>query len=112
MASFLFVVVVLGSTGAVRRRRWQGWQSVWHWRPFTFSNSITGTSVNPARSLGPALVVGGKALAQVWLFLVIPSLSGIVAGWLFRTGILKTGRCSQRDHGNGALGHHGRVSRA
>ncbi|MFH1404146.1 MAG: aquaporin Z [Candidatus Altiarchaeota archaeon] len=40
---------------------------------------ITGTSVNPARSLGPALVVGGKALSQVWLFLVAPTLGGIVA---------------------------------
>ena len=33
---------------------------------------ITGTSVNPARSLGPALVVGGTALSQVWLFIVAP----------------------------------------
>lgn len=41
---------------------------------------ITGTSVNPARSFGPALVVGGRALAQVWLFLVVPTLAGILAG--------------------------------
>ncbi len=40
---------------------------------------ITGTSVNPARSLGPALVVGGEALRQVWLFLVAPLLGGAVA---------------------------------
>ncbi len=33
---------------------------------------LTGTSVNPARSLGPALVVGGTALSQVWVFLVAP----------------------------------------
>jgi aquaporin Z len=45
---------------------------------------ITGTSVNPARSLGPALVVGGRALAQLWLFLLVPSLGGAVAGLLFR----------------------------
>lgn len=45
---------------------------------------ITGVSVNPARSLGPALFVGGKALSQVWLFLVFPSLAGILAGTLFR----------------------------
>jgi aquaporin Z len=43
---------------------------------------ITGTSVNPARSLGPALVVGGTALSQVWLFIVAPLLGGAVAAGL------------------------------
>jgi aquaporin Z len=41
--------------------------------------SITGTSVNPARSLGPALIVGGQALNQVWLFIVAPLVGAIVA---------------------------------
>ncbi|MEE6206771.1 MAG: aquaporin [Alphaproteobacteria bacterium] len=41
---------------------------------------ITGVSVNPARSFGPALLVQGQAWAQVWLFLLIPSVAGIVAG--------------------------------
>jgi aquaporin Z len=40
---------------------------------------LTGTSVNPARSLGPALVVGGTALSQVWLFIIAPLVGGIVA---------------------------------
>jgi aquaporin Z len=40
---------------------------------------ITGTSVNPARSLGPALFVGGTALAQLWLFIVAPIIGGILA---------------------------------
>jgi len=40
---------------------------------------ITGTSVNPARSLGPALLVGGTALSQLWLFIVAPVLGGILA---------------------------------
>ncbi len=40
---------------------------------------ITGTSVNPARALGPALVVGGQALSQVWLFIVAPLVGGILA---------------------------------
>jgi aquaporin Z len=40
---------------------------------------LTGTSVNPARSLGPALVVGGDALRQVWLFLVAPLVGGALA---------------------------------
>jgi aquaporin Z len=43
---------------------------------------ITGTSVNPARSLGPALVVGGTALRQVWLFIVAPLVGGAVAAGL------------------------------
>jgi len=39
---------------------------------------ITGTSVNPARSIGPALFVGGDALAQLWLFIVAPIVGGII----------------------------------
>lgn len=43
---------------------------------------LTGTSVNPARSLGPALVVGGTALSQVWLFIVAPAVGGAVGAGL------------------------------
>jgi aquaporin Z len=53
--------------------------------------NITGTSVNPARSLGPALVGAGtnpQALAQVWLFIVAPLIGAGVAGYLFKSGIL------------------------
>jgi aquaporin Z len=45
---------------------------------------LTGTSVNPARSLGPALVVGGDALRQVWLFIVAPPIGGIVAALIYK----------------------------
>lgn len=45
---------------------------------------ITGVSVNPARSFGPALFVGGTALAQVWLFLIVPSVAGLLAGFIDR----------------------------
>ena len=44
---------------------------------------LTGTSVNPARSLGPALVVGGTALHQVWLFIVAPAVGGVVAAVVY-----------------------------
>src|SRR5436190_928511 len=45
---------------------------------------ITNTSVNPARSTGPALLVGGWALAQLWLFWLAPILGGIVGGAAYR----------------------------
>ena len=46
---------------------------------------LTGTSVNPARSLGPALFAGGDSLSQVWLFLIAPFLGGAIAVlfWMF-----------------------------
>ena len=40
---------------------------------------ITGTSVNPARSLGPALFASGKAMSQLWLFILAPILGGVFA---------------------------------
>jgi aquaporin Z len=49
---------------------------------------VTGVSVNPARSLGPAIFVGGHALEQVWLFLIMPLIGGAIAGWVFRARIL------------------------
>lgn len=45
---------------------------------------VTNTSVNPARSTGPALVVGGIALQQLWLFWVAPLIGGLVGGFLYR----------------------------
>jgi aquaporin Z len=45
---------------------------------------VTNTSVNPARSTGPALFVGGWALAQLWLFWVAPLLGGVIGGWIYR----------------------------
>jgi len=45
---------------------------------------ITGTSVNPARSLGPAVIVGGTALSQLWLFWAAPILGGLLAAAVWR----------------------------
>ena len=50
---------------------------------------ISGASVNPARSLGPALLVGATAMSQLWVFLVMPCVAGIVAGILFRLRLLE-----------------------
>ncbi len=47
---------------------------------------ITGTSVNPARSFGPAIFSGGKALSQLWLFFVAPILGAIIAALIWKFG--------------------------
>ncbi|QBQ40266.1 MIP family channel protein [Sphingobacterium psychroaquaticum] len=44
---------------------------------------VTGTSVNPARSFGPALLAGGQALSQLWLFLVAPIVGAVVAAFVW-----------------------------
>ncbi|MBR5662347.1 MAG: aquaporin [Bacilli bacterium] len=45
--------------------------------------NLTGTSVNPARSLAPALILGGKALSQVWVFIVAPMIGAVVASFVY-----------------------------
>lgn len=50
---------------------------------------ITGTSVNPARSFGPAIFAQGKALAQIWLFIVAPVAGGVLAAIVWK-GVFET----------------------
>ena len=45
---------------------------------------ITGTSVNPARSLGPALIAGGTALSQLWLFIIAPIIGAVIAAVVWK----------------------------
>ncbi len=45
---------------------------------------ITGTSVNPARSIGPALMEGGQAMEQLWLFIVAPLLGGALSALIWK----------------------------
>ena len=90
VATLIFIIVILGSTQKAAAPGFAGLAIgitlvVIH----IFGIRITGVSVNPARSLGPALLVGGKALSQVWLFLLVPSIAGVVAGLLFRTKALE-----------------------
>ena len=91
IATFIFVLVILGATGRQAHPAIAGLAIgltlvVIH----LLGIRITGTSVNPARSLGPALMVGGKALAQLWLFIVAPLLGGALAGLVVRVGALQT----------------------
>jgi aquaporin Z len=88
VATFIFVLVILGATGKGSHPAMAGLAigltlTVIH----LVGIRITGTSVNPARSLGPALVVGGRALSQLWLFIVAPLLGGAAAGLLARSGL-------------------------
>ncbi len=83
--TFLFVLVVLAATSHVASAGFAGLAigmglTVVH----LIGIPLTGTSVNPARSLGPALIVGGDALSQVWLFIVAPLVGGVLAAlaWL------------------------------
>jgi aquaporin Z len=90
VATLIFVTVILGSTQKASPAGFAGLAIgitlvVIH----LFGIYITGVSVNPARSLGPAIFAGGKALTQVWLFLLVPSLAGIVAGLLFKIRALE-----------------------
>jgi aquaporin Z len=90
VATLIFVVVILGATQKAAPSGFAGLGIgitlvVIH----IFGIHITGVSVNPARSFGPALLVGGQAMSQVWLFLLVPSVAGIVAGLLFRIKALE-----------------------
>ena len=90
VATLIFVIVILGSTQKAAPGGFAGLAiGITLFVIHLLGIRITGTSVNPARSFGPALFVGGKALAQVWLFLIVPSIAGAVAGLLFRTKTLE-----------------------
>ena len=85
-----FTIVILGSTSGKGATPFPGLiigltLVLLH---FPFVN-VTGLSVNPARSLGPAVFVGGTALMQLWLFLIVPTLAGAAAGWLFKANVLE-----------------------
>jgi aquaporin Z len=85
VATLIFVIVILGSTQKSAPPGFAGLAiGITLVAIHIFGIHITGVSVNPARSLGPALFVGGHALQQLWLFLVFPSLGGLIAGLLFR----------------------------
>lgn len=91
VATFLFLVVILGSTqtsapGMVAGLAIGLTLAVIH----IVGIQVTGVSVNPARSLGPAVFAGGTAISQLWLFFVAPLIGAALAGLLFRQKILET----------------------
>jgi aquaporin Z len=89
VATFLFLVTILGVTQKDAPAHLAGLAigltlAVIH----IVGINITGVSVNPARSLGPALLMGGKPLGQLWLFIVAPLIGAAIAGFLFRVKLL------------------------
>lgn len=92
VATFLFLVVILGVTRAGTPLHIAGFAGMAIGLTLAAIHivgiNVTGVSVNPARSLGPALFTGGAALAQLWLFIVAPLAGAIVAGAVYRSGVL------------------------
>jgi aquaporin Z len=83
--TFMFLMVILGATDA---RAPQGFAPIAIGLCLTLihliSIPVTNTSVNPARSTGPALIVGGWAVQQLWLFWLAPLLGAGIAGIVYR----------------------------
>ncbi len=92
VATFLFVTVILGATGPGAPLGFAGLAI-----GLTLAGihlvgiNVTGVSVNPARSIGPAVFVGGKALADLWVFIVAPLAGGALAGIVHAIGLTRAG---------------------
>ena len=90
VATFLFLVVILGATQKAAPGMVAGLAIgltlvVIH----IVGIQVTGVSVNPARSFGPAVLVGGQAISQLWLFLIAPLIGAGLAGLFFRQKLLE-----------------------
>lgn len=86
----IFVIVILGVTGTKGQAALAGLAiGVTLAAIHIVGIQITGVSVNPARSFGPAVLVGGQALSQVWLFFVAPAVGAVIGGLLFRLKTLE-----------------------
>jgi aquaporin Z len=83
--TLMFLVIILGATD---KRAPAGFAPIAIGLGLTLihliSIPVTNTSVNPARSTGPALFVGDWALGQLWLFWVAPIVGAVLAGLLYR----------------------------
>lgn len=89
--TFVFVLAILGVTSKVENSKVAGiviglTLTLVH----IFGIHFTGTSVNPARSLGPAIFAGGDALANVWVFIVAPLVGGVLAALVYKAITLKS----------------------
>jgi aquaporin Z len=82
--TFFFLMIIMGATD---RRAPAGFAPITIGLGLTLIHlvgiPVTNLSVNPARSTGPAIFVGGWAIAQLWLFWVAPIIGGIMGGALY-----------------------------
>lgn len=87
LLTFVFLSVILGATAAGAQKA-AGFAGIPIGLTLTLVHlvgiPITNLSVNPARSTGPALFVGGWAIEQLWLFWVAPIAGALIAGWVGR----------------------------
>ncbi len=83
--TMMFLLIILGATD---KRAPAGFAPIAIGLGLTLihliSIPVTNTSVNPARSTGPALIVGGWAIAQLWMFWVAPIIGAAIAGFIYR----------------------------
>jgi aquaporin Z len=95
--TFMFLMVILGATDV---RAPAGFAPLAIGLALTLihliSIPVTNTSVNPARSTGPALFAGGNYITQLWLFWVAPILGGIIAGVVYPAVAGESGAGSER----------------
>jgi aquaporin Z len=88
--TFLFIFVILGTTSKFGNGAMAGLAiGVTLMLIHLVTIPVTGTSVNPARSLGPAVFSGGAALSQLWLFFVAPIFGAIIAALVWKLGFEK-----------------------
>jgi len=86
IATFLFVLVVLGTTDAKKGAGNLAGLAIGLTLILIHlvCINLTGTSVNPARSIGPAIFAGGEALKVVWVFILAPMVGGAFAAWVWK----------------------------
>lgn len=88
--TFLFVTVILGATSASAPAGFAGLAiGLTLTAIHLVGINVTGVSVNPARSFGPAVLVGGKALTDLWVFFVAPLAGGALAGLVWKSGLTR-----------------------
>lgn len=88
--TFLFVTVILGATDDGAPTAFAGLAIGLTLAAIHLVGiNVTGVSVNPARSFGPAIFVGGKALADLWVFIVAPLAGGAMAGLVWKAGLTR-----------------------